>query len=97
MTQIVSVADFRNDISKYLSLISKGDVVIIKDNKKNIEIAQVTGTKTWNPEAYRAMLKRMVANPISAKDHPEWATRSKLEKWLRSSRLADERNFNVRP
>ena len=97
MTQIVSISDFRNDLSYYIGLASRGDTIIIKDSKKGQEIVQITKTQKWNPQAYRAMLKNIAANPVSAKDHPEWATRAKVEKWLRQSRLADERNFNVRP
>lgn len=97
MTHVVSISDFRQDLSYYLGLVARGDTVILKDSKKGEEIVQITKTQKWDPLAYRAMLKRILANPISAKDHPEWTTRTKVEKWLRKSRMADERKFNVRP
>jgi len=96
MTITVSISDFRDNISDYLEKISRGDIVIIRDEKKNKEIAEVIGRKNFDPVAYRAMLKR-VAGTFTAKSHPEWATRAKVEKWLRKTRMRDERKFNVRP
>ncbi len=48
---------------------------------------------------YLEMLKeiRRKGPVFTAKNHPEWATRAKVEKWLRESRMADERNFDVFP
>lgn len=97
MTHVVAISDFRQDLSYYLGLAAKGDTIIVKDSKRGEEIVQITKAQKWDPGAYRAMLKRMLANPVSAKDHPEWATRAKVEKWLRKSRMADERKFDVRP
>ncbi len=96
MTQTVSISDFRNDLSYYIGLASRGDTIIIKDSKKGEEIVQITKTQRWDPVAYKAMLKR-VAGTFTAKNHPEWATRAKVEKWLRQSRMADERKFDVYP
>lgn len=97
MTHVVSISDFRQNLSYYLGLVTRGDTVILKDSKKSEEIVQMTKTQKWDPAAYKAMLKRILANPISAKDHPEWANKAKVEKWLRESRMADERKFDVRP
>ncbi|HBC45397.1 MAG: hypothetical protein UX80_C0006G0005 [Candidatus Amesbacteria bacterium GW2011_GWA2_47_11b] len=96
MTQTVSISDFRNDLSYYIGLASHGDTIIIKDSKKGEEIVQITRTQRWDPVAYKAMLKR-VAGTFTARNHPEWATRAKVEKWLRQSRMADERKFDVYP
>lgn len=97
MTHVVSISDFRQDLSYYIGLVTRGDTVILKDSKKGEEIVKVSRTKKWDPKSYRAMLKRMLANPISAKDHPEWSTMTKVEKWLRQTRMADERMFDVHP
>jgi|SRR3989344_5374291 len=97
MTVTVSFTDFRDNLSDYARQAKQGTTVIVKDNKRGEELIRVTGGQNWNPKAYKAMLKRMLANPISAKDHPEWATPKSVEDWLRKSRLADERKFDVRP
>lgn len=97
MTVTVSFTDFRDNLSDYARQARQGMTVIVKDNKRDEELIRVTGGRNWNPQAYKAMLKRMLANPISAKDHPEWATRRSVEAWLRKSRIADERKFDVHP
>lgn len=90
MTTVVSISDFREKISDYLDQVARGDIVIIKDEKRNRELAQVTGRKQFDPVEYRKMLKR-VAGTFTKERHPEWATISKVEGWLRKSRMADER------
>lgn len=94
MTHVVSISDFRQDMSYYIGLVSRGDTVVLKDNKKNEEILQMTKTHKWDPVAYRAMLKKISANPISAKDHPEWATLTKVNKWLGETRKNSNRDFS---
>ena len=94
MTHVVSISDFRQDMSYYIGLVSRGDTVVLKDSKKNEEILQMTKTHKWDPVAYRVMLKNMAANPITAKDHPEWATRASVEKWLRETRKNADRDFS---
>ena len=96
MTHVVSISDFRQDLSYYLGLVTRGDTVILKDSKKGEEIVQMTKTQKWDPVAYRAMLRR-VAGTFTVKNHPEWATREKVEKWLRRTRMTDERKFDVYP
>lgn len=93
MTHIVSMSEFRNSMSYYVGLISKGDTVILKDTKKGEELVQMTKTHKWDPVTYKAALKRMAGNPITAKDHPEWATRAKVEKWLRKTRSSWNRKI----
>jgi hypothetical protein len=94
MTHVVSISDFRQDMSYYIGLVSRGDTVVLKDSKKNEEILQMTKTHKWDPVAYRAMLKNISAHPITAKDHPEWATRRKVEKWLRQTRSSWNRSIS---
>ena len=40
MNLIVSVSEFRENISKYLDKVTSGASVVIKDEKRNVEIAQ---------------------------------------------------------
>ena len=95
MNITVSISEFRDNISDYLNKVSRGVTIVIKDEKKGQEIAKVTATQKWDPVAYRLMLKRMAENPISAKDHPEWATRKKVEKWLRQTRKNFDRDLGI--
>ena len=94
MTITVSISDFRQNISDYIAKVKAGHTVVLKDEKKNEEVAQILGKKKFNTQEFHAMLER-VAGTFTAENHPEWATRAKVEKWLRNSRLADDRNFNV--
>lgn len=99
MTWTVSISDFRNNLSDYLEKVRLGDDLIIKDEKKNEEIVEVKAKK-FNQKQYaadyRAMLKQ-VAGTFIAKRHPEWATKKKVEKWLRETRMNSERSFDVSP
>ena len=92
----VSISDFRDDISGYLERVKRGDLIVIKDEKKGVPLAEVTAIKKFDANSYLRAMKK-AAGTFTAKNHPEWATRSKVEKWLRSSRMNDERNFDVRP
>jgi antitoxin (DNA-binding transcriptional repressor) of toxin-antitoxin stability system len=95
MTHVVSISDFRQDMSYYLALVSHGDTVILKDTKKDLEMARMVAGQRWDPIAYRKMLKRLASKPIfSAKDHPEWATLKKVDQWLRKTRMNSNRNFD---
>lgn len=94
MMTTVSISQFRQDLSKYLAYVQGGATVVVKDEKTNQEMAEVIGKKTWDSQAYIAMLDR-VAGTFTVKNHPEWATKKKVEQWLRKSRLADERTFDV--
>ncbi len=99
MTWTVSISDFRSDLSNYLEKVKLGDSLIIKDEKKNEEIVEVIPKKFDQKkyhEDYVKMLKQ-VGGTFTAKRHPEWATRKKVEKWLRETRMNAERSFNVPP
>lgn len=94
MTITVSISQFRQHMSEYLNRVKAGYTVVLRDEKQEEEIADVNPRKKWDPKAYRAMLER-VAGSISVKDHPEWATPAKISRWLRKTRLQNERHFNV--
>ena len=92
MTISVSVSKLRGDISKYFDLVSKGNTVLVKNEKRGKDVALITRRNTFNSEDYDMSLKRF-AGSISAKDHPEWATKQKIIKWVNDSRKASERSF----
>lgn len=94
MTLTVSVGEFRRRLSDYLAKASRGDTIIIKDEKKDNELAQLTGRRQFDPVAYGQALRR-AAGTFTAKNHPEWATKAKIVSWLRKTRLANERHFDV--
>lgn len=99
MTVTVSISDFRDDISGYLERIKRGDFVVIRDEKKGVNVAEVTAVKKFDQKKYAADYKKMLRSlkGIRAKDHPEWATQAKVEKWLRQTRMNAERSFDVPP
>lgn len=100
MTITVSISEFRQNISDYLDRVKAGDRLILKDEKKEEEIADVIPRKKFNQKKYaaeyRKMLKR-VAGTFTAKNHPEWATKKDVIRWLRKTRKAAERKFDVPP
>lgn len=93
MTITASISQFRQNIAEYLLRTKEGYSIALKDEKRGVIIADVIPRKSFNAVTYNAMLDR-VAGTITAKKHPEWATKKKVERWLRKSRLADERTFN---
>ncbi len=92
MTLTVSISELRNNLALYLDQVAKGDNLVIRDEKKNLEIAQVTKTKSFNPDTYEQAMRK-AAGVFTAENHPEWATKSQVIKWLRKSRLSDDRSF----
>ena len=94
MTITVSISQYRQHIADYLLRNREGHTITIKDEKRGEVIADVIPRRKFDPIAYSAMLDR-VAGTFTAKNHPEWATKKKVERWLRKSRLADERTFDV--
>ncbi|GEM_PF-2405116 len=94
MTITVSISQYRQHIADYLLRNRQGHTITIKDEKRGEVIADVIPRKKFDPVAYREMLER-VAGTYTTKNHPEWATKKKVERWLRRGRLADERTFDV--
>lgn len=94
MTWTVSVGDLRNNLADYLERVRQGDNLVIKDERKNEDIAQITAKKQFDSEAFLKALDQF-AGSVSAKDHPEWATRNKIDRWLRAVRRASDRRIYV--
>ncbi|KKU02567.1 MAG: hypothetical protein UX99_C0002G0034 [Candidatus Amesbacteria bacterium GW2011_GWB1_47_26] len=95
MIHTVSISDFRQDLSYYIGLASRGDTIIIKDSKKGQETARLVAGRRWDPVAYSKMLKELAHRPVfSAENHPEWATLKDVQKWLRETRKNADRDFS---
>lgn len=92
MTITVSVSQFRQNISDYLMQAQAGHTIILRDNKKRRDIAQVVGKKKFDPKRFWTTLKR-VSGTFTAKNHPEWRTKRDVIRWVQESRKAAERSF----
>lgn len=92
MSITVSVSQLRNNISLYLEKAMQGTQVLIRDDKKDKAIAQLTQTRSFDKEGYEKALRK-AAGIFTAENHPEWKTKSDVIKWLEKSRLADDRSF----
>ena len=88
----VSISEFRQNISEYIAKARQGHTIILKDNKKGEEVAELTGSWKWDPEGFRKALHK-AAGSISAKNHPEWRTKKDVIRWVEKSRAAAERKF----
>ena len=92
MTLTVSVSALRNNISAYLARALRGTRVLIRDEKRQKTIAQITHIRSFDKQAYERALKK-AAGVFSAKNHPEWSTQKDVAEWVQASRLSDERTF----
>ncbi len=92
MTITVSISDFRQNISDYLAKAQAGHIIVLKDEKKGYDVAEVTGKKKFDPIAFQKTLKK-VAGTFTAKNHPEWKTLQDVIRWVEQSRKAADRTF----
>lgn len=92
MTLTVSVSEFRQHIADYIAKAKDGYTVILKDEKKDQQIAQLVGKKVFNPYTFGRALKQ-ATGVFTAENHPEWQTKTDVIKWLEQTRLAADRNF----
>lgn len=92
MTYTISISQFRQNIADYISKAKEGHTIVLKDDKKNQEIAHVVGKKTFNPEAFAKALEA-AAGVFTAENHPEWRTKKDVTRWLRQTRKASDRTF----
>ncbi|MBI2327195.1 hypothetical protein HYU92_02645 [Candidatus Curtissbacteria bacterium] len=92
MTLTVSVSELRKNISGYLDKVIKGNRVLIRDEKKNKTIAQITQTFTFDKDAYERALRK-ASGVFTAKNHPEWATKKKVIDWVKNNRIKNQRTF----
>lgn len=92
MTLTVSVSELRNNISLYLERVVKGTRVLIRDEKREVTIAQITQTHSFDKNIYEKVLRR-AEGLFTQTNHPEWKTKSNVINWVRKNRLSDERSF----
>lgn len=92
MTITVSVNQFRQHISDYISKANEGYTIVIKNVKKGKEVAQLTGKKKFDPERFGKVLKAATGT-FTAENHPEWRTKKDVIKWVEEGRKAADRTF----
>ena len=92
MTLTVSVSELRSNLAQYLERVANGTSLFVRDEKKNRLIAELVGKKEFDPDRFEKAL-RAAGGVFTAKNHPEWATKKDVIKWLEKERLASERIF----
>lgn len=92
MIVIASVSQLRNNIADYLDKVMKGARVLVRDEKRNITIAEIVQSRSFDKTAYQQALDS-AAGVFSGKNHPEWKTQKDISSWLAKNRLADQRSF----
>jgi hypothetical protein len=92
MTITVSIGQFRQDIASYLLKAQMGHKIELRDEKKGVVVAEITGKKKFDPEAFGKALSS-AAGVFTAKNHPEWKTKKDVIKWLEKSRAEADRTF----
>lgn len=92
MVVTVSISELRNNISAYLEKVAKGDRLVIRDEKKDTTIAQITHTSSFDKDVYERTLRK-AAGILSTENHPEWKNKSKITSWVKKNRSSDDRIF----
>lgn len=70
--------------------VTSGTNLLVRDEKKNQLVAELVGKKEFDPDRFEKALQS-AAGIFTAKNHPEWATKKDVIKWLEKTRLASER------
>lgn len=92
MTITVSISQFRQNISDYLSRVKAGNTIILKDEKKDEVVAEIVGKKKFDLESFKRTLRK-TAGTFTAENHPEWKTKKDVIRWVEESRKAADRTF----
>lgn len=92
MTLTVSISELRQNLAQYLERVANGANLIVKDEKKDIAVAQITKVPYFDKDLYQQSLLK-AAGVFTAKNHPEWATKTKITKWLIKTRKESDRSF----
>lgn len=92
MTITVSISQFRQNIAAYIEKLKAGDTVILQDEKKNQTVAQLVRKKNFNAKAFGDAL-HAATGVLTTKNHPEWATKADVMKWLEKERKNADRTF----
>lgn len=92
MTVTVSISEFRQNVSDYLARAKAGDIIILKDEKKDEVVAEVKGMKKFNLKRFQQSLKK-AAGVFTAENHPEWRTKRDVIHWVERERAKADRTF----
>lgn len=92
MTITISVSELRNNISTYLEKVMKGTHVLVRDEKRNMPIAEIIQAATFDKDTYEKTLRK-ATGIFSADNHPEWSTSKNVSDWVIKGRLSDQRSF----
>ena len=92
MTLTVSISQLRNNMADYLEKVIQGNRVVIRDEKKDVVVAEIIKTKSFDKDAFERSLRK-AAGVFTAKNHPEWRTKADVINWVRKNRLANQRSF----
>lgn len=92
MTLTVSISELRSNLAEYLERVANGANLLVRDEKKDQLVAELVGKKEFDPDAYELAMRK-AAGVFTAENHPEWATKKDINKWLEKQRLASDRNF----
>lgn len=92
MTLTVSISELRSNLAQYLENVADGANLLVRDEKKNITVAELVGRKQFNADSFEKTLKA-ASGVFTAENHPEWATKKSVIKWLEKTRKASDRHF----
>lgn len=92
MTLIVSISQFRQHIADYIAKAKDGYTIVLNDEKKGEQIAQLVGKRKFNPQTFGKALKA-ATGVFTTNNHPEWQTKNDVIRWVKKERLASERTF----
>ena len=88
----VSISQFRQQIADYIAKARDGHTIILRDEKKDEQIAQLVGKKKFNPDTFTKALK-IASGVLTAANHPEWRTKKDVSAWVEKERKASDRNY----
>jgi len=92
MTLVVSISEFRQHIAEYIAKVQAGHKVILRDEKKDMEVVELSRRNSFDPLTYGKALEQ-AAGVFTAKNHPEWKTKKDVINWLQKERKKSERVF----
>lgn len=92
MIYTVSVSELRSNIALYLDRVAKGAKVVVRDEKKDVAIAEISPSVKFDRDAYEIVLRKS-AGVLCSENHPEWNTQDDVSKWVHNQRIQDDRIF----
>lgn len=93
MTITVSISEFRQNISHYVSLAQEGYVIVLKNGKKGQNLVEVVKRPKFDLHTFEKALEN-ASGVFTVENHPEWKTKADVSKWLRTERSKADRHFD---